>query len=265
MKSNPRNRTALLALVAALPLTAGLVFAQATSAQPQRVQPAQPGQGQNTRPGTTPGRQTSATNYTDLFLQRLAAGLGVSVERLRAAAVAAGNATIDQAVRGGDISQDRAADLKARLQDAPLNFGRFGGRGGPDSQRGQMNDRGPRAGFGQAIVSAVARTLGLSEQALAQQLRQGQTVRQLAQARGVSTQTVRAAAVTALRTSLNAEVQAGRLSQAQAGQLLARAQADENFGLNFGRGGPGRDGQGGPRGFDQPNTPGTTTPGTQGS
>ncbi len=273
MKSTPKNRTALLALVAALPLTAGLVFAQQSA--PQRVQPAQPGQSQNNaRPGTPPGAQTSATNYADTFLQRLAAGLGISVDRLKSAAVAAGNATIDQAVRNGDIPQDRAADLKARLQDAPLNFGRFGGRGdlgrgGPDGQTGQMggqmNDRGPRAGFGQAVVAAVARTLGLSEQALTQQLQQGQTVRQLAQAKGVSTTTVRNAAVAALRTSLNAEVQAGRLSQAQAQQLLARAQADANFGLNFGRGGrggPSRDGQGGPRGFGQP---GTTTPGTQGS
>ncbi|BDP41471.1 hypothetical protein DAETH_14400 [Deinococcus aetherius] len=274
MKSNSKSQTALLALAAALPLTAGLVFAAGTSTNPQRVQPAQPEQqGQGTQSGgQTPSRQrqSSGTNYADLFLQRLAAGLGITVERLRAAAVAAGNATIDQAVRNGDIPEGRAADLKARLQDAPLNFGRFGGRGhmgrgGPD---GRMDDRGPRAGFGRAIAAAVARTLGLSEQALVGQLQSGQTVRQIAQARGVSTQTVHNAAVAALRTSLAAEEQAGRLSQAQAQQLLARAQADENFGLNFGHAGhgyPGRDGQGTPRAPTQPNNPGNTTPGTQGS
>ncbi|MEF2280023.1 hypothetical protein V3W47_17150 [Deinococcus sp. YIM 134068] len=261
MKANSKNRTALLALVASLPLTAGLVFAQ--QAAPQRVQPAQPGQS-SAQPGTAPTRQTSTTNYGDVYLQRLAAQLGVSVERLRAAAVAAGNATIDQAVRNGDLAQNRAADLKNRLQNAPLNFGRFGGpagqgRGDFDNGRGALNapnaqtqERGTRGSLGQAISAAVARTLGLSEQALFQQLQSGQTVRQLAQAKGVSTQAVHNAAVAALRTTLTAEVRAGRLSQAQAQQLLTRAQADANFGLDFGgrRNAPTRDGQTTPRNFN---------------
>ncbi|WP_019585747.1 hypothetical protein [Deinococcus apachensis] len=267
-----RKNAPLIALAAALPLTAGLVLAQQSTA-PQRVQPAQPGQ---TIPGTrnqsgqtTPTRpQTSDMNYADVFLQKLAAQLGITVERLKAAAVAAGSATIDQGVQAGDIPQDRAADLKARLQDAPLNFG-FGGRGGHggrlgfDGPNGQVGGRGA---FGQAVTAAVARTLGLTEQALAQQLQSGQTVAQIAQAKGVSTAAVRNAALAALKTSLTAGVQAGQLTQAQADALLARAQADQNFGLTFGRGGRGgfgRDGQDGPRGFGQPGN--QTSPTTGGA
>lgn len=150
-----RKNVSLIALAAALPLTAGLVFAQ-QSATPQRVQPAQPGR---TAPGTqNPGGQTtptrpqaSGTNYADVFLQKLAAQLGITVERLKAAALAAGNATIDQGVRAGDIPQDRAAEMKRRLQQNPFAFGGRGGRGpgghrhgGPDG-RGGMD--GPH-GFG---------------------------------------------------------------------------------------------------------------------
>lgn len=245
-----KKRTAVIALAAALPLSAGLVLAAGTGmASPQTSQPQT-----QTTPQGQPGTTQAGTNYGDVFLQRLAAQLGITAERLRTAVTSARNATIDQAVRNGDLPQDRAADLKSRLQDAPLNFG-FGGRHGRGDLDGRMGDRGPRAAFGQAVFVAVARALGLSEQALRQQLQSGQTVAQLAQARGVSTQTVRNAALTALRTQLTAAVQAGRLTQAQADQLLAQAQADTNFGLTFGRGGrsgPGRDGWNGPRGFSQP-------------
>jgi pyruvate/2-oxoglutarate dehydrogenase complex dihydrolipoamide acyltransferase (E2) component len=157
MKSS-KKRTGLLVLTA-LPLTAGLVLAAGTAAQtpqtqtpqtqtprvqvPQRLQPAQPGSDQ-ARP-----RQQSGKNYADVFLQKLAQQLGVSVERLKVAAVQAGSATIDQGVQAGDIRSDRAAALKERLQNAPLNFGFRGqggrrGPGGHDQGGPGRMDGGPR-------------------------------------------------------------------------------------------------------------------------
>lgn len=161
-----KNRLPLIAW-AALPLTLGLAFAAQN--QPQRVQPVQPGQTQpgQTQPAPgTPGipqgqrgqgqlgqeRQGSGTNYADVFLQKLAAQLGVSVDKLKAAAVAAGGATIDQGVKAGDFPSDRAAEMKQRLNENPFAFGHGGpggrgghgghgphghGRGGPDEMRGQ--------------------------------------------------------------------------------------------------------------------------------
>ena len=160
-----KNRLPLIAW-AALPLTLGLAFA----AQPQRVQPVQPGQtqqGQNLNqpgmPQNQPGRaqpgqngqrpaapQNSGTNYADVFLQKLAAQLGISVDRLRAAAIAAGSATIDQGVKAGDFPADRAAEMKGRLNENPFAFGGHGpGRpGGPGHEHGGPGgmDRGPRGG-----------------------------------------------------------------------------------------------------------------------
>ncbi|WP_272976488.1 hypothetical protein [Deinococcus geothermalis] len=235
-----KKRSLLLAL-AALPLSAGLVFAAGTSS----ITP---------QPGQTQGQ--GRTPYTDVFLQKLAAQLGLSVDRLRAAATSAANATIDQAVRAGDLPQNRAAELKARVQAAPLNFG-LGGRPRPERGPAEPGERRPRAGLGRAVTAAVARTLGLSEQALRAQLRSGQTVTQLAQAKGVSTQTVRSAALAALKSELAREVQAGRLTQAQADQRLARAQADTSFGLALGRG--GHDGPNAPRGLTPPVNPASST------
>ena len=153
-----KNRFPLIAW-AALPLTFGIAFAD----QPQRVQPVQPGQaqqGQNRdQPGIpqnqggqrpTPPRD-SGTNYGDVFLQKLAAQLGLSVDKLKAAAVAAGSATIDQGVKAGDFPSDRAAELKGRLNENPFALGGRGpggpvGRGGHgmhEHGRGGPSERGP--------------------------------------------------------------------------------------------------------------------------
>ena len=151
-----KNRLPLIAW-AALPLSIGLAFA----AQPQRVQPVQPGQtqqpgqpGQNLdQPGIPQNQndrnqngqrpaalQGSGINYADVFLQKLAAQLGIGVDRLRAAATAAGSATIDQGVQAGDFPSDRAAEMKGRLNENPFAFGGPGrhgphGHGGPGKER----------------------------------------------------------------------------------------------------------------------------------
>ncbi|WP_051935394.1 hypothetical protein [Deinococcus sp. YIM 77859] len=114
----------MVALAAGLPLTAGLVLAAGTGT----ASPPQSAQSQ-----TAPSRPVPpSTSYADVFLQKLAAQLGITVERLRAAALAAGSATIDQAVQAGDLPSRRAEELKQRLQQNPFGFGgpRGFGRGG---------------------------------------------------------------------------------------------------------------------------------------
>lgn len=269
------NKLPLIAF-ASLPLTVGLVLAQssttntastATTAQtqPQRVQPAQPGQ-QNQNGQNNQMRQQSGTNYADVFLQKLAAALGISADKLKAAAINAGSATIDQGVTAGDFPNDRAAQMKADLQQNPFALG--GGRGGPGGRGGHGDDHGGRMGgprggpAGQAVNDAVAKALGLDAQTLGQQLQSGQTIEQIAQAKGMSTATLHAAAITALKTQLTADVKAGQLTQAQADEMLQRAQDDPNFGLN-----PG--GRGGMRGYhdhndDTEDAQGTAAPTTDG-
>lgn len=282
MSEKKNNRLPLIA-IAALPLTLGLVFAQNSGTQ--RVQPTQPSQIQAAPRGNQQGqtqapRQQSGTNYADVFLQKLAAQLGISVDKLKAAAVTAGGSTIDQGVKAGDFPSDMAQNMKQDLQQNPFalagghGHGR-GGRGdmdgasggfggpqggqGPQGQAGQQGQAGgqggPRMGMGRGTVgAAVAKTLGLSEQDLMTQLQSGKTITDLAKAGGVSTASIHAAAVAALKTDLATAVKDGRLTQAGADQMLQQAGADANFGLQFGgRGGRGMRG-GNPNGSVQQGT-----------
>ena len=139
MKNPMKNRLPLIAF-AALPLTIGLGFAQQTSTSTTDVtahaqQSAQRSQGQ----GQQDRAARSVTNHADTFVKNLATQLNTTPEKLKAAAVKAGNATIDAAVKAGDIPADRAADMKARLAENPFGFG--GGRG-----HGMRGDHGPRDG-----------------------------------------------------------------------------------------------------------------------
>lgn len=111
MNENETRRTNHLPLIvpAPLPLTLGLGSAQQSSvmvtdsaAQTRGAQPAQPGQGQ--RGSGTQARPGSGTTSAAVFWQKLAAQLGTTVARLKAAAVSAGSATIDQGVRAGGRS-----------------------------------------------------------------------------------------------------------------------------------------------------------------
>ena len=168
------RKTARLPLIAlaALPLTVGVVLAQqstsgtaaAPTAQAQRVQPVQPGQTptaqaqrvQPVQPGQTPTtpaqpgqpapRPVSGINYADVFLQKLAAQLGITTAELKSAAIAAGSATIDQGVTAGDFPSDRAPEMKQRLEQNPFAIG--GGRGGPGGHGGHGPGMGRHGGSG---------------------------------------------------------------------------------------------------------------------
>ncbi|MVN88666.1 hypothetical protein GO986_18170 [Deinococcus sp. HMF7620] len=153
------KRLPLIAL-AALPLTLGLVLAQQTASSAQTAQRTQPAQSGPRTPGAQPqpaprpqgaAPQNTDTNYADVFLQKLAAQLGTTAAKLKAAAVTAGGATLDQAVKAGDLPSDRAAEIKGRLQTSPFSLGGhgFGGLGGP-GMRGDHNHRGPGGPRGEA-------------------------------------------------------------------------------------------------------------------
>ncbi|WP_064014629.1 hypothetical protein [Deinococcus puniceus] len=160
-----------------------------------------------------------------------------SVAAFAAGTTPAAPAAQNQRTQGNQTQQARPTQNQNNQTQQP------GMRGGPQGQaRDGQRGGGPRA----VIDTAVAKALGLTPETLRQQLKAGKTIADLAKAGGVSTATLRAAALAALKTQLAAEVKAGKLTQAQADQRLARATADANFGLMAGgpRGGP----DGGPNG-----------------
>jgi hypothetical protein len=110
---------------------------------------------------------------------------------------------LDPLVANGTITQAQEDAVVAALQDAE-----------PD-----------RPGFGRmgADHDLAAKALGISADELRSDLRNGQTLAQIAQAKGIDPQTVVDALVAGVKADLDSRVAAGDLTQDQADQRLAGA------------------------------------------
>ena len=140
-----------------------------------------------------------------------AAQLGIAPAKLSDALTKALENRVDAAVAAGTITKAQGDELKARIAsgDFPLIAGGLG-RHGFSSH-----------GFGH--LSAAAAYLGLSESELQTQLASGKTLADIAKAKGKSVDGLVSALIADEKKELDAAVAAGRLTQAQADQLLANA------------------------------------------
>jgi hypothetical protein len=180
------------------------------------------------------------------FLDRVATKLGISSEKLQDATKAAATDQVDEQLKAGTITQAQADAMKARIAAGNgLGLGPGGrGLGGPG-----------KGGPGGHLADA-ATYLGLTQAKLMEQLRAGKTLADVAKAQGKTTDGLKAALVASEKKELAAAVTAGRLTQAQADEILANASTrfDDMIAGTRPQGGPGGRGGHGP-GF----------PGAQGS
>jgi uncharacterized protein YidB (DUF937 family) len=135
--------------------------------------------------------------------------LGVSPSKLSAALEKAVGDRIDAAVAAGRITQAQGDALKQRINSggAPLFFG-------PHRAFGHFGHFGLRA------LDATASYLGVTRAELRSELEGGKTLAQVAQAHGKSAQGLIGALVAEAKQHVDAAVAAGRLTQAQANDLL---------------------------------------------
>jgi hypothetical protein len=160
---------------------------------------------------------------------------------------------LQTAVSAGTITQaDADAELAEFDQRAPQMVADAGLNGQPGPGFGAHDGGGPKAE--QALLSAAASVTGLTAQEVTTQLRAGQSLTQIATAKGKTAADVIAAARTALSTRLQQAVTAGTITQAQADAQLANFDttapqivADTTLGTEGGRG-FGRGDRGGPGG-----------------
>ena len=198
-------------------------------------------------PTTTTANTADVSKYCDQWKQTFADQLGVSVDKLLPAAKAASIATIDAAVKAGNMTAARGAALKAKVEALTGDACRFLGHpfigGGP----------GPRAKVGLDLVSTAANALGIQPSALLQSLRSGDSLKKIATDHGKDYATVTKAIHDAAKADLDRAVKAG-LAQTRADELLAqldKALAAGNFPRHLpGRGhfgfGPGHTADGSP-------------------
>jgi len=140
--------------------------------------------------------------------------LGVEPQALEDALENALAARIDAAVAAGRLTEEQAAEMKQRLEDGQLPL--FGGRGGP-------GHHGPGLGLhGGELVDSAAAYLGVSENELRSQLRDGKSLAAVAAAEGKTVAGLKAALRAAAKEKLDDAVANGRLTAAQRDEALAR-------------------------------------------
>lgn len=225
---------AAAALVAAALVGGTLISATLAANQPSRGPAAA---------ATTDADAPAEGKYLDAYLDTLASKLGVQRSALGPAALAAATAAIDAAVAGGDLTAERATALKERLSAMENPERLLVGHG---AFRG-FHDRGPKIGFGPALGNvgdAAAKALGIETSALAQAMRDGKSLKDLATEKKVDYKTVSDAVLAAVKAELATKVSAQDITQKRADEAIARVtewlagggELRRGFGPGFGRG-----------------------------
>src|SRR5689334_9293330 len=153
--------------------------------------------------GSSPAEENQA------IINDAAQQLGVSPTTLSNALKKALSDRIDAAVAAGRITKAEGDALKQRLEsgDVPLFAGPHHGFGHGDMFGG---------------LDAAAGYLGLTEEQLRTELSSGKTLAQVAQAHGQSASGLVDALVADAKSHLDAAVKSGRITQAQADEMLGR-------------------------------------------
>jgi AraC-like DNA-binding protein len=144
-------------------------------------------------------------------LNDVAGQLGVTPERLSNAFKTALKNRIDQAVKDGRLTQAEATRMKAAIdREAVPMFGPgFRHHGGPG-----------HFGRGHRGLESAAKYLGMNEAVLRTQLESGKTLAQVARDRNKSVDGLVDALLAEKRTRIQADVKAGRLTQAEANEFV---------------------------------------------
>ena len=142
--------------------------------------------------------------------------LGVSSDQLKSALSAAEDAQLDAAVKAGTITQAQADQIKARraADGTVLSLGHGGGPGG----RGDHG--GP--GGGRFLLEDAAKAIGITEDALKTQLRDGKTLEAIVKAEGKTLADVKAAVKKAAVARLDTQLKAKDITQAQYDEAVKR-------------------------------------------
>jgi hypothetical protein len=170
---------------------------------------------------------TDASAYCQTFLDTFAAELGVDTDELAPAAKAAAIAAVNAAVEAGDLSQDAADRMIARIEAWDGDGCRWFG-----FKLGHWGHHAGQAAFLSGMWQAAAEALGMEPGDLREALADA-TLEEVAEQQGVAYADVVAAVLAAADEDLDAAVEAGRITQEQADNILERLEAWLN------EGGPG--------------------------
>ena len=169
-------------------------------------------------PTPTPG-QTATPNllsqYWQVFVNAFAQNLGITPSKLDSAFTAAVNATVDQAVKDGKITQSQANSIKSRYSQGLSSLNN--GKGLPLFGFGF----GARKFDGDQLITStdIASALGISETTLGSDLKAGQSIADIAKAQNKDLNSVKQTLLNDAKTKLDSEVSNNTLTQSRADQI----------------------------------------------
>jgi predicted XRE-type DNA-binding protein len=188
------------------------------------------------------------------FLDDLAKRLNVTRDKLDEALKGAASDRIDAAVAAGQLTQAQGDEAKKRIASGANGVPIPGFRGGPGpGGHGPGGPGGLRFGFGGGMsLSAAAKFLGLTDDALRTQLQSGKSLADVAKAQSKDVAGLQDAIVADAKADLDKAVSAKKLTQAQADDILEGLRSHVSDLVNgklpdgpkFGHRGPGPDGPG---------------------
>jgi polyhydroxyalkanoate synthesis regulator phasin len=149
------------------------------------------------------GNETAST-----FLAKVAAKLGIGEDKLTTAVDEAYDETLDEAVAAGRLTQDQADILKERGFDFAPPPGERGHRGGV------------------RVMDAAATVLGMGVDDLMTELKNGKSLADVAEAKGISVEKLTDDLLAQVKTQLDGLVSDGKLTQEQADNIYTQTESN---------------------------------------
>ena len=166
------------------------------------------------------GTQGDAGGYCQAFMDAFASELGATRDEVVAAGKAAANAALDAAVAAGDVTEERAAEIRDRIEAYDGSGCAFGA--GFRLGFGHGLGRGEVRGFlGGDVFEAAADALGIESAELITRLDDAGSLEALAGEEGVAYDEVKASILAAVQADLDAAVAEG-LDQERADAVIDR-------------------------------------------
>jgi uncharacterized protein (UPF0254 family) len=163
---------------------------------------------------------TASKNYAQVFVDKLAGILHLTPAATQDALKQAQLQTVDQMQKDGQITQQQADAMKARI-NAGQGLGAIGGFGRHGG--GVKGNRALMQSLTTAELNAAASALHMSTADLQSALKSGKSLSDLETQQKVSDSAVKAAMTKAAKGVLDNAVKAGTITQAQADAILSRA------------------------------------------
>lgn len=207
------KRVALIA-GAALALLAGIVAIAAAGAQE-----------------STPSLQPETQSVVERWVQKVAAGLGVSEDDLTAAMVAANMELVDEAVAEGLLTEEQGDLIKRRIEEKQILFPRM------------HRDHPPRHRIvkgAMLITGAAAEALDMEKEQLIAEVRSGKSLLEVALENGFREEQFKADLLGEAQATLDELVAEGKIAEEQATRIFESISANIDRIINFVPSGEGR-------------------------